>query len=140
MSACSSSGDAVSKVKIFRLDPSHRLNAAGDPAIGFEYRHRLHGAITNEEFTNRTGTYYTTFFSVVDRSQPVTVRFEYRQNKTGSKVHTQETVVDAPKRSNVTEFKVIGKDFIEGGSIIAWRISLVRGKEVLATRNSYLWD
>lgn len=140
MSACASSGDAVSKVKIFRLDPGHRLNAAGDPAIGFEYRHRLHGAISNEEFTNRTGNYYTTFFSVADRSQPVTVRFEYRQTNTGSKVRTQEQIVEAPKGSNVTEFRVTGSDFLEGGSVIGWRVSLVRGKEILATRKSYLWD
>ena len=138
LASCAQSGDTVSKVKIFRLDPKARSRGV-DPAIAFEYRHRLHGAITAEEFAERAGNYYTAFWSVMDRSQPVTVRFEYKQAATGSKVNVIEQEVAEPKRSNITEFQVTGPAYATGGKIVAWRIVLKRGKEELATRDSYLW-
>jgi len=138
LSACSSSGNAVSKVKIFRLDASKRLRAA-DPAIAFEYRTRLHGALTAEEVAAREGNYYTAFWSVEGRS-PVTVVFEYRQASSGPKTTAIEYVVEAPRSSNVTEFSVLGPTLKDKGRIVAWRITLRRGRQILASRQSYLWE
>jgi hypothetical protein len=139
LSACGTTGDAVNKVKILRLDPNGQRVMAGDPAIDFERRYRLHGALTAEEVAERTGNYYTIFWSVADRSAPVTVRFEYLQAKTGSQVRVIERTVDQPKASNITEFQVTGAAFAQDGKVLAWRILLQRGKETLATRESYLW-
>ncbi|MGI8604952.1 MAG: hypothetical protein ACR2OZ_18430 [Verrucomicrobiales bacterium] len=138
LGACAS-GDAISKVKIFRLDSTRRVTAA-DPAIAFEQRHYLHGAITAEEVRAREGNYYTVFWSVADPRQPVTLRFEYRQAKTGSKVHVIESIFEDPSAQNTTDVQVIGDAFQQGGSVLAWRASLVRDKEILATRRSYLWE
>jgi len=139
LSACSTTGDSVGKVKIFRLDPSAQRVMAGDPAIDFERRHRLHGALTTEEVTKRTGNYYTVFWSVADRTSPVTLRFDYRQAKSGSLVRTIEQTVDQPRHTNTTEFQITGPAYVEGGKVLAWRVSLVRGTQTLATRESYLW-
>jgi hypothetical protein len=138
LSACAT-GDAISKVKIFRLDATQPLRAA-DPAISFEQRRHLHGAITAEEVQAREGNYYTIFFSLADPSQPVTVRFEYRQANTGSKVLVIEQPIDDPGRGNTTDIAVIGDAFHQNGRVLAWRVSLVRGKQVLASRHSYLWE
>jgi hypothetical protein len=140
LSACGTTGDSVNKVKIYRLDPAGARAAAGDPAIDFERRHRLHGALTAEEVAERGGNYYTVFWSVADRSAPVTVRFEYRQAKNGSKVRVIERTVDAPKASNITEFQVIGPAFTQDGRVLAWRVVLQRGNQTLAERQSYLWQ
>ncbi len=139
LSACQTTGDSVGKVKIYRLDPSAQRVLAGDPAIDFERRHRLHGALTAEDVADRTGNYYTIFWSVADRSAPVTLRFEYRQAKTGSRTQVIEQSVDAPRASNVSEFQVTGPAYAAGGKVIAWRVLLVRGKQTLVTRESYLW-
>jgi hypothetical protein len=139
LGACGTTGDTVAKVKIFRLDPSVPRVMAGDPAIDFERRHYLHGALTAEEVAERTGNYYTVFWSVADRSAPVTLRFEYRQAKSGSQVRVIEQTVDRPKASNTTEFRVTGPAYAEQGKILAWRVRLTRGTETLATRESYLW-
>jgi hypothetical protein len=136
--ACAT-GDAISKVKIFRLDASEPLRAA-DPAISFEQRHYLHGAITAEEVRAREGNYYTIYFSLADPSQPVTLRFEYRQAGTGSKVLVIEKPIEDPGRSNTTDIAVAGDTFQQNGRVLAWRVSLVRGKQVLASRHSYLWE
>jgi len=139
LSACGTTGDTVSKVKIYRLDPSAQRVMAADPAIDFERRHRLHGALTQQEVTERHGNYYTVFWSVADRTAPVTVRFEYRQVKSGSQVRSMEQTIDQPRASNITEFQVTGPAFAEGGKVLTWRILLMRGRETLATRESYLW-
>ena len=140
LSACGTTGDAVTKVKIFRLDPSAQRVMAGDPAIDFERRHYLHGALTSEEVTNRMGNYYTFFWSVADSSSPVTLRFEYRQAKSGSEVRVVEKTIDQPRASNITEFQITGPAFTEYGKVLAWRLLVVRGQQTLATRESYLWQ
>ena len=138
LSACSSSGNAVSKVKIFKLDAGKRARAA-DPAIAFEYRSRMHGALTGDEVAAREGNYYTAFWSVEDRS-PVTVVLEYRQASSGPKTTAIEYVVEAPKSSNVTEFSILGPTLKDKGRVVAWKLSLRRGKQILAHRQSYLWE
>lgn len=140
LSSCATTGDTVSKVKIYRLDPSTQRVMAGDPAIDFERRHRLHGALTAEEVTARSGNYYTVFWSVADRSAPVTLRFEYRQAKSGSQVRVIEQTVDQPRHTNTTEFQITGPAYTEGGKVLAWRVLVMRGKETLAARESYLWQ
>jgi hypothetical protein len=139
LSGCSSPGDSISKVKILRLDPGQRIIAA-DPAIDFERRYRLHGAITSEEVADRKGNYYTVQWSVADRLQPVTLRMEYRQAIDPVKIQTIEQTIDAPRRSNTSEFHITGPAFAQGGRVVAWRLLLMRGKQVLATRQSYLWE
>ena len=126
-------------MKPYFLDPTVLLRTP-DPAIVFERESHLRGAYTAAEQINRSGNYYSIIWKVDDRSQPVTVRFEYRQANTALKVMTLEQEVAAVKRSNLTKFNVIGADYTVGGRVSAWRVSLVRGKEVLATQQSYLWE
>ena len=139
LSACSTPGDSISKVKILRLDPAQRV-IAGDPAIDFERRYRLHGAITAQEVMERKGNYYTVEWSISDRSQPVLLKMEYRQALDPVKVQVIEQTIDRPGRSNTAEFQITGPAFAKGGKVIAWRILLLRGKQVLATRQSFLWE
>ena len=55
-----------------------------DPSVAFERDYYLHGAVSNKERDARDGHYYTVMWKVTDRSQPVKVRLEYRQQNTGS--------------------------------------------------------
>ena len=109
-------------------------------AIPFESQHYLHGAVSNKERTEREGNYYTIFWRVDDRSQPVKVRLEYRQKLTGFAVKSIEKEVTDIRRNNVTDFSIIGEDYITNGAVNCWKASLVRGKEVLAEHKSYLWE
>ncbi len=139
LSACATHGDAVSKVKIQHLKPELRPQS-GDPAIEFEYKRLLHGALTADEVKNRAGNYYSVYWQVADRSQPVTVRLEYRQTATGPKILSIEVPVDKIGRSNTTEFQITGEAFKVGGSVVSWRASVVRGKDIIASRKSAMWD
>jgi len=131
-------GGEIAKVKYYLLQPQEVLRTT-DPALQFERQHYLYGAITAAEVIARTGNYYTVMWKAYDRTQPVTVRFEYRQEKTALALKTLEQEVTDVRRRNLTEFKVVGKDFETGGRVTAWRVTLLRGKEELVSQNSYMW-
>ncbi|TDU71333.1 hypothetical protein EI77_02457 [Prosthecobacter fusiformis] len=132
-------GGQISKVKYYHLHPGSPVNTV-DPAVQFERDYLLYGAITREEVSDRFGHYYTIFWKATDRTQPVTVRFEYRQANTGldAKVVTEE-VVDV-KRVNSSKFQVSGSEYNTSGRVTAWKVTLLRGQEELASQQSYLWN
>lgn len=142
LASCSSAvkgpGGVISKVKIYTVDPAQKIKAA-DPSIRFERQHYLYGAVSRAEQMDLAGQHYTVMWSANDRSQPVTVRFEYRQRDTGLKVQSKEEQVSDVRRSNVTLFRVTGEEFRTNGPVTAWRAILVRGKEQLAVADSFLW-
>lgn len=128
------------KVNYFHLTADQSDQTALDPMIRFERKYLLRGAVTLKDQESRYGSYYTLMWKVADRSLPVTVRFEYRQQKTAGKVSVRESEVTEVKRKNLTKFAMTGDDFESNGRVVAWRASLVRGDEVLARTESFLWD
>lgn len=137
-SATKGPGGTIKKVKPYVLDPLVVLRTP-DPAILFEREHHLRGAYTAAEQAKRSGSYYSIMWKVTDRSQPVKVRFEYRLANTGLKVMSLEQDVTDVRRSNLTKFQVTGDEYATGGRVSAWRVTLLRGSEELATQQSYLW-
>jgi hypothetical protein len=133
-------GAKIEKVKYYLLKDINKPIVSGDPSIPFERAYHLHGAITNKERVARTGNYYDVIWNASDRSQPVKIRLEYRQEKTGPKITTVEQEVASPRKHNVTSFSIIGDDFITNGAVGSWRVTLLRGKEVLSEERSYLWE
>jgi hypothetical protein len=137
--SCASSKDAITKVNYYKFSGKKGVVSA-DPAISFEQKYYLYGAVSNEEIEAREGTYYRVRWTVIDRTQPVKLVLKYRQAKTGSTIYTQEVTPDRIKSKNTTELSVIGEDYKTKGHVTAWKISLVRGKDELASHQSYLWD
>ena len=140
--SCSSTvrgpGGKVTKVKTYHLQPTERIRG-NDPAIQFERAYYLHGAVTLAEQMERAGQYYTFFWKVVDRTQPVKLRFEYRQQKTGLTVKMKELDVTDVGRSNITKVSVIGAEYQADGPVTSWKLTILRGKDELVHVDSYLW-
>ncbi len=128
----------MTKVKIYHLQPTQRLRGT-DPTINFERMYYLHGAVTLAEQMERAGQYYTCFWKAEDRTQPLTVKFEYRQQKTGLVTKVKEEQISDVRRSNITKFQVTGAEYQADGPVTSWRVSLMRGKELLVNSDSYLW-
>lgn len=139
LSACASKPEGFTKVKIYRLDPQDRITAL-DPSINFEQDHYLYGAVSNEEREARRGNYYTFFWKANDRSQPVTLRFEYRQSVTRSAVKQQQVEITEVKRNNITRIAVTGEDYATAGKILAWRAVLLQGGKEIASEKSFMWQ
>jgi hypothetical protein len=89
---------------------------------------------------DRGGHYYSIFWKVDDRSQPVTVRFEYRQANNGLTTKVLEETIDDVGRWNTTKFQVTGDEYNTNGRVTSWRVTLMRGKEELVSKASYLWN
>lgn len=143
LSACSSAvtgpGGRIGKVKYYHLMPNY-IPQTVEPAILFERQHFLYGAVTKAEITARFGHYYTVFWKADDRTGPVTVRFEYQQTLSGLSKRVQEQVVDDIHRNNFSTFQVTGPEYQKSGRVLAWRVSILRGKEELVSQQSALWN
>ncbi len=88
-----------------------RPQQTSDAMIDFERRYLLHGAITTEDIRARRGKYFTVLWRAKDAAPGIVVRFEYLQAYTGAQIHVQEVTVDEAKRSNSTDFQVIGRQY-----------------------------
>ncbi len=111
----------------------------GAESITFERRHLLYGAITGSDTRDCYGNYYT-FFWRAKRSADLTVRLEYRQQKTGGMVQAREVDYPATHGSHATRFTINGDDYIEQGRVSAWRVLLVENhRTIVALSQSYLW-
>lgn len=64
------------------------------------------------------------------------VKFEYRQVNIPNRVFEQ---THASRGDTSASFSVRGEDFLKGGPVSAWRVSLWKGDQLLAEKNSALW-
>jgi len=144
LAACSSAvegpGGRIVKVKYYHMMPGEPLRTT-DPAMIFEFQRLFHGAVTLKEINERYGHYYTVFWKAADRNAgPVTIRLEYLQALSGLNKRVQEQVVEDIRRSNISKFQVTGDEYYKRGRVIAWRLSILRGKEELVSQQSALWN
>lgn len=138
LASCASQPEAgITRVKIYRLDPQATPDAA-EPAIAFEQKYHLHGAVSDAEQEARRGNYYTVFFHTPDRVAPVQAKFEYRQATTGFRVFAKEVSV-APRAGEV-RFNITGEDYQLRGRLLGWRVILTQGGKLLGQQRSFLWE
>ena len=143
LGACSSTktaGDTVMKrPDYYYLDPSQKIETPDD-MVRFESRYRLYGAITNEERRAREGHYYSFPWKTSDQVSDAALLFEYRQENTGSLVHSLRVPIDRVRRKNVTRVEIVGEPFQLNGKVTAWRATIERNGQPAASKRSYLWD
>ena len=127
-------------VKVFHLREAGEVKEKNEVVRG-EHLKRLYGAVSMEERRERLGLYYTVRWNgPAGREQdPVKIVFDYRQAATGAKILTMTQEQPGTARGSV-EFAVTGKAYREGGRVLAWRMRLYRGGDLVDTKYSYLWD
>ena len=128
-------------VKQFQLrdqDPK----SVSDPLVRMEKERRLRGAVSLAERKGRLGQYYTILWQIPPgfAMEKVQVIFKYQQSGSGSQVKRMATHFNSSDVKGKTEFAIIGDDYFNNGRVLAWHCSLVRGSEVIATEQSYLWE
>ena len=125
------------RVRQFHLRDTKAAN--GDLFIRAEMTRRLYGAVSEEERKLRRGNYYHLRWRGLSGEQPVRVVFEYRQARTGATVRKLEKVSPAAKKGE-QEFQFTGKEYENNGRVLAWRATLYEGKNLVAKKQSYLWE
>lgn len=133
----------VEKVFSLLIDPS--VTGTSKPTelsswLQMETARRYFGAINSFERSSRDGHAYTIHWRVRPSTKgEVTVRFEYRQQKLGSRVQTQDVIYPKASGSMRTEFAVQGDDYYQDGAVTAWRILLIEDGCVVGLQQSFLW-
>lgn len=115
---------------------------ADEPMVRMEKARRLLGAVSMEERRNRLGQYYTLLWNDtagVGKGE-VEIRFQYQQGSTASQLKQVIRKFPAFDSAGKTEFSIIGDDYFKGGKVLAWKATLRRGEQIIATQQSYLWE
>ncbi|MFC7336118.1 hypothetical protein ACFQY0_02925 [Haloferula chungangensis] len=137
LAACSSPG-------ALDVRPYHirevSLKGDGEAWIDSEEMRRMYGAVGVREQEQRLGIYYDIYWEDDAVGGPVRVVFEYQQAATASKVLKKVQDFSAETRKGKAEFQIIGDDYLEGGRVLAWKCTLLRGGEAVSSRQSYLWE
>jgi hypothetical protein len=137
--SCSTSDEGPLGVRQFHLS---QIQPAGKEAqmVRGEQLYRLRGAVTMEELQHRLGQYYTVSWKNDHMAQGgMKVVMDYQQAATGSKVLRMSRDLPVDESSGRIEFQVTGESYRIGGRVLAWRIRLQRGDQVVAEKRSYLW-
>lgn len=140
LSACASPSESLVVKQFLLRDQEPR--SVSEPLVRMEKSRRLHGAVSMEERRQRLGQYYSILWNDpagAGRGE-VELRFEYQQGATGSRIKRAVRRFPATETGGTFDFAVIGDDYFEGGRVLAWKATLLRGSNELATRRSYLWE
>lgn len=138
LASCAGSPNKL-EVKQFTLRDA-KPNTTDDPIVRGERNRLLYGAIGVSEQAQRLGQYYTVLWREPGAGEPAEIVFAYQQGATGSRVKRQLRKFDANATEGKAEFRIVGDDYVKGGRVLAWRISLVRGGKEISHRQSYLWQ
>lgn len=136
--SCGGPGEVL-EVKEFHLKEVDPDRGESEVVRGDELK-RLYGAVTPEERRDRLGQYYSMRWSGPEgrEAEPVKLVFEYRQAATGSRILRMEQNFPGTERGNA-EFHVNGPAYQRGGRVLAWRLQMFRGEDLVETRRSYMW-
>jgi len=145
LNSCQSTSDtgvaesAITKVDYYHLKQAGVDSESQDPMISTEASYYLHGALTNQERGERMGNYYTVYWKTEDKVSPVIIQFQYRQSSTGSEVRIQEQTITNHKGKGRSKFNILGKDYTNGGRVIAWKATATQNGAEIGSQASFLW-
>lgn len=128
-------------MKQFQLRDQARATG-DDPMVRMEKERRLRGAVSMAERKERLGQYFTLIWEDHSgaKTEEVTVVFQYQQGASASLMKRMVKNFPASDTKGTAEFAVIGENYFKNGRVLAWKATLQRGKQVLMTRQSYLWQ
>ena len=133
-------GSHITKVNPYHLKPGYHPRT-DEQMIDFEYRRKIHGAVTAEDFRDRYGNYFTVYWRSTHRGEPVTVKLHYRQAASGPKILVLEKTLPNPRPGvNSTNFEIIGDDYAKNGAVTQWKATMIQGGNIVDEFKSYLWQ
>jgi hypothetical protein len=138
--ACATKPETL-HVKQFHLR-TDAIVPTDEPMLRMEIQRRLHGAVTAKERRDRLGQYYTVAWNdpAGTGKGEVELIFEYQQGSSASLVKRLNKKFPASDSAGTVEFAIIGADYFTLGKVLTWKATLLRGQQVVTTRQSYLWQ
>jgi len=128
---------SLNKIYTYRNDP--RQKPSGNPMLDYEKKYWDHGAILSKEIESRQGNIFVINWQNDGAPSDFIVRLDYRQANTRERVMTKTERYQNFDGYEKTVIKVVGDDYLRGGVVNSWRISIVRDGKIVAQEKSFIW-
>ena len=118
---------------------SKNLPPPDNGMLVYEPKYWNHGAITAKDIQERQGNIFVINWNNDGEPADLTVRLDYRQANTRERVMTRTQDYKNFDGYEKTIIKVVGDDYLRGGVVTSWRISIVRAGKIVAQEKSFIW-
>jgi hypothetical protein len=131
--------ESVSLNKIYTFRNDRSLKNTGNPMLDFEKKYWDHGAILKKEIEGKQGNIFVINWQNDGTPSDFIVRLDYRQANTRERVMTKTEEYKNFDGYEKTVIQVVGDDYLRGGVVNSWRISIVRDGKIVAQEKSFIW-
>jgi hypothetical protein len=131
--------ESVSLNKIYTFRNDRSLKTTGNPMLDFEKKYWDHGAILQKDIEGKQGNIFVINWQNDGSPSDFTIRLDYRQANTRERVMTKTEEYKNFGGYEKTVIKVVGDDYLRGGVVNSWRISIVRDGKIIAQEKSFIW-
>ena len=131
--------EAISLNKIYTFRNDFHQPPANNPMLDYEKKYWNHGAILSKEFEGKQGNIFVINWQNDGAPSDFIVRLDYRQANTRERVMTKTERYQNFNGYEKTVIKVVGDDYLRGGVVNSWRISIVRDGKIVAQEKSFIW-
>ena len=133
---------SLNKIYTYLNDSDPRRKAPPPPdnqMMLYEPKYWDHGAILSKDRLDRQGNIFVINWQNDGEPSDFTVRLDYRQAMTRERVMTQTQEYKNFDGYEKTVIKVTGDEYLRGGVVHSWRISIVRDGKIVAQKKSFIW-
>jgi len=131
--------ESVSLNKIYTFRNDRSLKTTGNPMLDFEKKYWDHGAVLQKDIEGKQGNIFVINWQNDGSPSDFTIRLDYRQANTRERVMTKTEEYKNFGGYEKTVIKVVGDDYLRGGVVNSWRISIVREGKIIAQEKSFIW-
>ena len=131
--------ESVSLNKIYTFRNDRNQKPTGNPMLDYEKKYWDHGAILQKEIEGKQGNIFVVNWQNDGSPSDFTVRLDYRQANTRERVMTKTEEYKNFGGYEKTVIQVVGDDYLRGGVVNSWRISIVRDGKIVAQEKSFIW-
>jgi hypothetical protein len=118
---------------------SKNIPPPDNPMMVYEPKYWNHGAITAKDIQERQGNIFVINWNNDGEPADFMVRLDYRQANTRERVMTKVERYENFGGYEKTVIKVVGDEYLRGGVVNSWRISIVRDGKIVAQEKSFIW-
>ena len=133
---------SLNKIYTYLNDSDPRRKAPPPPdnqMMLYEPKYWDHGAILAKDRLDRQGNIFVINWQNDGEPSDFTVRLDYRQAMTRERVMTKTQEYKNFDGYEKTVLKVTGGEYLRGGVVHSWRISIVRNGKIVAQKKSFIW-
>lgn len=129
----------LNKIYTYLNDPEKNRPPKDNAMLIYEAKYWNHGAVLEKDRQAKKGNIFVINWQNDGRPENLTVRLDYRQANTRERVMTKTQEYRDFQGYEKTVIKVTGDEYLRGGVVNSWRISIVRDGKIVAQEKSFIW-